>query len=52
MIEHSPNIRDMMERVLFYKGTFALQEALFGLEHDDSVAFQSGITTVNKFSKE
>lgn len=45
----NPNIRNMMERVLFYKGTFALQEALFGLEHDDPIAFESGITTVNTF---
>ncbi|HZG14922.1 MAG TPA: aminoglycoside phosphotransferase family protein [Candidatus Bathyarchaeia archaeon] len=47
--EHYPNIRNMMERVVFYKGTFALQEALFGLEHGDHTAFQSGITTVNTF---
>ncbi|HZG17057.1 MAG TPA: phosphotransferase [Candidatus Bathyarchaeia archaeon] len=36
---HNPNIRSMMERVLFYMGTFAIQEALFGLEHDDPIAF-------------
>lgn len=50
MIEkRNPNIKSMMERIHFYKGTFAIQEALFGLEHDDPVAFQSGITTVNMF---
>ncbi len=39
----------MIERVLFYKGTFALQEALFGLEHDDPIAFTNGITAINTF---
>jgi len=29
---------------LFYVGTFALQEALWGLEHGDREAFDSGIT--------
>ena len=43
--KHNRNIRSMM--VLCYKGTFAIQEALFGLEHDDLIAFQSGIATVN-----
>lgn len=52
VMERNPSIGRMMERVLFYKGTFALQEALFGLEHDDPFAFHSGITTVNKFSQE
>lgn len=47
VMEHNPNVKAMMERVLFYKGTFALQEALFGLENGDPVAFQSGITAVN-----
>jgi aminoglycoside 2''-phosphotransferase len=29
--------------VQFYVGTFALQEALFGIENGDREAFQSGI---------
>lgn len=45
--ERNPESRDMMERVRFYKGTFALQEALFGLEHGDDDAFRSGLETVN-----
>jgi aminoglycoside 2''-phosphotransferase len=45
--ELNPDIHVMMERVRFYKGTFALQEALFGLEHGDDNAFRSGLTTVN-----
>ncbi|WP_285890123.1 hypothetical protein [Paenibacillus macerans] len=36
------------EMMMFYKGTFALQEALFGLEHDDPEAFRSGIAAVNE----
>jgi aminoglycoside 2''-phosphotransferase len=31
------------ERVKFYCGTFALQEALFGIENDDRDAFQAGM---------
>ena len=30
-------------RIRFYLGTFALQEALYGLEHDDQEAFERGI---------
>lgn len=44
-----PEVKSMIERVLFYKGTFALQEALFGLEHDDPIAFTNGITAINTF---
>lgn len=43
-------IRDMMGRVRFYKGTFALQEALFGLEQGDDDAFRSGLATVNELA--
>jgi|GEM_PF-108215 len=42
-----PEIHQLMDRVLFYQGTFALQEALFGLENGDSEAFHAGIETVN-----
>ncbi|WP_235439958.1 phosphotransferase family protein [Paenibacillus sp. DMB20] len=34
---------DMLERIYFYKSTFALQEALHGLEHNDKQAFEDGI---------
>ena len=32
-----------MDRVWFYQGTFALEEALFGIENGDPKAFESGI---------
>lgn len=38
-----PEIAEMLERVHFYSGTFALQEALFGVEHDVPDAFENGI---------
>lgn len=38
-----PEIENMLERVNFYRGTFALQEALYGIEHNDTEAFESGI---------
>ncbi|MEM7127429.1 MAG: aminoglycoside phosphotransferase family protein [Chloroflexota bacterium] len=38
-----PEIEEMLERVHFYQGTFALQEALYGVEHDDPEAFEDGI---------
>jgi aminoglycoside 2''-phosphotransferase len=38
-----PGIADLVERARFYMGTFALQEALFGVEHDDREAFERGI---------
>lgn len=31
------------ERIAFYQGTFALQEALFGIENGDGEAFEQGI---------
>lgn len=34
---------ELLERMNFYQSTFALQEALFGLEHHDQQAFQAGI---------
>ena len=42
---HYPAIADAEDRIAFYQGTFALQEALFGLEHDDPEAFAAGIKT-------
>ncbi|MGF9912913.1 phosphotransferase [Paenibacillus ehimensis] len=43
MIEADPDIEGLLDRVKFYQGTFALQEALFGLENDDPEAFRDGI---------
>ncbi|MEM7333813.1 MAG: aminoglycoside phosphotransferase family protein [Chloroflexota bacterium] len=33
----------MLKRAQFYRGTYALMEALYGIKHDDTEAFQSGI---------
>jgi aminoglycoside 2''-phosphotransferase len=38
-----PEAEPMLERARFYRGTFALQEALHGLLNDDRAAFRSGI---------
>jgi aminoglycoside 2''-phosphotransferase len=38
-----PEMEAALPRVNFYHGTFALQEALFGIENGDAEAFQSGI---------
>jgi aminoglycoside 2''-phosphotransferase len=38
-----PNGTEIAERVSFYRSTFALQEALHGVENDDVVAFENGI---------
>lgn len=38
-----PEGQDILERVMFYKETFALQEALHGIEHGDTTAFENGI---------
>lgn len=38
-----PAIASAPERVAFYRGTFALQEALFGVEEGDKEAFRRGI---------
>lgn len=34
---------EMAERAFFYRSTFALQEALHGIEHNDREAFESGM---------
>jgi aminoglycoside 2''-phosphotransferase len=39
----APEVDAMMDRVRFYQSTFLLQEALFGVEHADQEAFESGI---------
>lgn len=38
-----PNGRQISERVHFYRSTFALQEALHGIDHNDAEAFEDGI---------
>jgi aminoglycoside 2''-phosphotransferase len=38
-----PELETMVDRVQFYQGTFALQEALFGLHEGDREAFARGI---------
>lgn len=40
-----PEIEAFWNRILFYRGTFALLEALFGIENDDREAFESGIAS-------
>lgn len=43
-----PKIESFWERIWFYKGTFALLEALFGIENNDQEAFESGIEAYKK----
>lgn len=38
-----PQIETMLPRIRFYRGIFALEEALFGLENDDAQAFRAGM---------
>jgi aminoglycoside 2''-phosphotransferase len=38
-----PEIETMLERAQFYKGTYALQEALHGWRNNDQQAFESGM---------
>jgi aminoglycoside 2''-phosphotransferase len=38
-----PEMRTMRDRASFYRGTFALQEAYYGLRDGDQEAFRSGI---------
>ena len=38
-----PALATALDRVHFYRGIFALEEALFGLENNDDDAFRSGI---------
>ncbi|WP_226674861.1 phosphotransferase family protein [Mesobacillus jeotgali] len=42
-IHQYPNGKEVAKRVHFYKSTFALQEALHGIENDDRQAFEAGI---------
>ncbi len=38
-----PELEGFLPRVRFYQGTFALYEALFGVEHGDEAAFRAGM---------
>lgn len=38
-----PKLQNAESRMKFYMGTFALQEALFGIENNDEQAFKNGI---------
>ena len=38
-----PNIESLLERATFYRGTFALYEALHGFRNSDKEAFESGM---------
>ena len=40
---HYPAVHDFWPRIWFYKGTFALFEALYGIENGDELAFQQGM---------
>jgi aminoglycoside 2''-phosphotransferase len=42
-LEKYPNGDRIFDRMNFYRGTFALQEALHGIENDDPVAFENGM---------
>ena len=42
---HYPNLEAVTERMYFYKSTFALQEASFGILNKDEKAFQAGIAS-------
>lgn len=43
MAQAYPGLEAMRERARFYRGTFALQEALFGLREGDEEAFKAGM---------
>lgn len=38
-----PKVISFLDRIYFYRGTFALLEALFGIENNDLEAFEDGI---------
>jgi aminoglycoside 2''-phosphotransferase len=43
--KYYPEIETASQRIRFYYGTFALQEALFGIENGDQRAFARGMET-------
>ena len=38
-----PAVDTFLDRARFYAGTFAIQEALWGLDHGDPEAFNTGL---------
>jgi len=38
-----PNIKSLLDRAKFYRGTYALYEALHGFRNNDKEAFESGM---------
>jgi aminoglycoside 2''-phosphotransferase len=44
-LQNYPGGAGLLERVKFYRSTFALQEALHGIENNDEQAFKNGIRT-------
>ncbi len=38
-----PDVESLLPRARFYQGTFALEEALFGIENNDPQAFENGM---------
>ena len=40
-----PQVEEFLPRIRFYRGTFALLEALFGAENDDPAAFAAGMAS-------
>lgn len=43
MLPWYPEVAEMLPRARFYRGTFALQEALFGAENGDAAALHAGL---------
>ncbi|WP_036739392.1 hypothetical protein [Paenibacillus sp. HGF7] len=46
VLDKNPEAREMLSRIIFYKGTFALQEALFGVGNGVPEALESGLETL------
>lgn len=42
-LKHYPEMQTMLDRAAFYRGTFALQEAYYGLRDGNRDAFENGI---------
>lgn len=38
-----PAIGPLLQRITFYRSAFALQETIFGAEHGDATALESGL---------
>lgn len=43
LVQRNPQVRQYKNRIQFYRGTFALQEALYGAEAGDAKAFRAGM---------